>query len=396
MPYDFSYERDFEFLCYPKRELALIRGKKAVVWDQDDNKYIDCISGHGVAFVGHGNPRVKEAIYRQTQNLITCSSTFYNDQRRLLIKKLTEITPSYLKQFFFCNSGAEAVEAAIKFACLTTGKNSFISAFRGFHGRTLGALSATHNPKYRRDFLPLLKGFTHVPYNRFDRLAEAVDDRTAGVLLEVVQGEGGVHMADSVYLKKVERLCRRNNIVLIVDEVQTGLGRTGRMFAFQHFDIKPDIVCLSKSIAGGMPMGITIGNGKIPISIGKHGSTFGGSPLACAAAVATIDYIQNHNLVKAAAQKGKYFLEKLKKIQSSIIREVRGVGLMIGIETRIKVKPIVLELMGQGILVLPAGANIIRLLPPAVITYKEIDMVIEKMSTILSGYSLNKDRKNNA
>jgi len=384
MTYDFSWERDFELPCYPKRELALVRGKKAVVWDQDGNEYIDCISGHGVAFVGHSNTRIIDAMFRQTKNLITCPGTFYNDQRRLLIKKLTGITPSYLKQFFFCNSGAETVEAAIKFACLATGKNEFISTFRGFHGRTIGALSATHNPKYRRDFLPLLNGFTHVPYNRFDRLAEAVSDHTAGVILEIVQGEGGIHMADPLYLKKVEKLCRRNNIILIVDEVQTGLGRTGKMFAFQHFDLKPDIVCLAKSIAGGLPMGVTISNGRIPIKPGKHGTTFGGNPLVCAAAIATVDYIQKHNLAGAATQKGNYFLGKLKKVQSPMIREVRGIGLMIGIETKIKVKPIILELMAQGILVLAAGANIIRLLPPAVITYKEIDRVVEEMSMILS------------
>jgi len=390
MPYDFSWEREFEFPCYPKRDLALIRGKGAVVWDQNNNKYIDCISGHGVAFIGHCNSHVIEAICRQASALIACPGTFYNDQRQQLIKKLTQIAPPYLNQFFFSNSGAEAVEAAIKFTRLTTGKKEFVSAFRGFHGRTLGALSATHNARYRQGFLPLVPGFIQVPYNRFDKLAEAVDDNTAGIILEAVQGEGGIHIAGSGYLKAVESLCREKNIILIMDEVQTGLGRTGKMFAFQYFDIKPDIVCLAKSIAGGLPMGVTMGTRNIPMSPGKHGTTFGGNPLASAAAAAAIDYIQEYNLVKAAAEKGGYLLDRIKKFKSPVIREVRGLGLMIGIETRIKVKPIVLELMNQGVLVLPTGVNIIRLLPPAVISYKEIDRVVEKIMLVftrLEGFS---------
>ena len=288
MPYDFSWETNFEFPCYPKRNLALVKGKGAVVWDQDGKEYIDCIAGHGVAFTGHSNPKVLEAIKHQASTLITCPGTFYNDQRQRLIKKLTKITPPYIDQFFFCSSGAEAVEAAIKFARLASGKKEFISAFRGFHGRTLGALSATHNPKYRQDFIPLLPGFFHVPFNRFDKLAEAVNDNTAGVILEAVQGEGGIHIVDPDYIKSVEIICREKNIFLILDEVQTGLGRTGKMFAFQHFDIKPDIVCVAKSIAGGIPMGVTMGTKDIPMCPGKHGTTFGGNPLACAAAIAAL------------------------------------------------------------------------------------------------------------
>ena len=384
MPYDFSWENNFEFPCYPKRNLALVKGKGAVVWDQDGKEYIDCISGHGVAFIGHCNPRIVEAINRQAATLITCPGTFYNDQRQKLIKKLTQISPPYLNQFFFCSSGAEAVEAAIKFVRLASGKKEFISAFRGFHGRTLGALSATHNPKYRQDFIPLLPGFFHVPYNRFDKLAEAVNDNTASIILEAVQGEGGVHIADPDYIKSAELLCREKDIILIMDEIQTGLGRTGKMFAFQHFDIKPDMVCVAKSIAGGLPMGVTMGTRDIPMSSGKHGTTFGGNPLACAAAVAALDYIEENSLVKAAAEKGLYLLQRLKELKNTAIREVRGLGLMIGIETRSKVKPIIMDLMTEGVLVLPAGANIIRLLPPAVITYEEMDHVIEKISWVLS------------
>lgn len=384
MPYDFSWEKNYEFPCYPKRNLSLVKGKGSLVWDQDGKEFIDCISGHGVAFIGHSNPKVLEAINRQAVTLITCPGTFYNDQRQKLIKKLIQITPTYLDQFFFCSSGAEAIEASIKFARLATGRKEFISTYRGFHGRTLGALSATHNPKYRKDFIPLLPGFIHVPYNRFDKLAEAVNDNTAGIILEAVQGEGGVHIADSDYIKSVELLCREKNIFLILDEVQTGLGRTGKMFAFQHFDIKPDIVCVAKSIAGGLPMGVTMGTRDIQMSPGKHGATFGGNPLACAAAVAALDYIEENSLVAAAAEKGCYLLERLKELKHSNIREVRGLGLMIGIETRIKVKPIIMDLMTEGVLVLPAGANIIRLLPPAVITYEEMDHVIEKISWVLS------------
>jgi len=376
-------EEKFELNVYPKRDIVLTKGKGAKVWDVEGKEYIDCIAGHGAVNAGHGNEEILAAMKDQSEKIITVPGTFFSPPRSKLMEKLVEISPGNLKKVFLCNSGTEAVEAAIKFARLSTKKMEFVCAMRGFHGRTLGALSATFNKKYKEDFLPLVPGFTFTPFNNFEKLREKINENTAGIILELVQGEGGINIIDQEYIKQVRKLCDERGVLLIIDEVQTGFCRTGRMFACDHFDLKPDILCLAKSIANGIPMGAVLCSDKIKIGIGKHGTTLGGNPLACATSIATLNFYLENNLAKQAKEKGDYLMEKLKEKNLSKVREVRGLGLMIGIEIKEKVKPYILELMDLGILALPAGATIIRLLPPLIISYEEIDFVIDSLSQVL-------------
>lgn len=376
-------ERKFACDIYPRRDLQLQRGKNAWVIDDKGRRYIDCVAGHGVASVGHSHPRVVAAISRQAGRLITCSGVFYNDIRSRLLEKIVGLTGGSLQKVFLCNSGAEAIEAAIKFSRFATGKENFICARRGFHGRTMGALSATFNPRYKRDFEPLVPGFLHIPFNDFEAVEQMPHDHLAAVILEVVQGEGGVHVASREYMKQVRRWCNRHGILLILDEVQTGFCRTGRMFAFQHMDIEPDLLCVAKAMAGGVPMGAVVCRRDIPVPRGNHGSTFGGNPLACAASLAAIEVMEVENLALAARRKGEVLLKHLRSLSSDRIREVRGLGLMIGIELTEKVKPYLLDLMDRGVLALPAGKNVLRLLPPLTIEPELLHRVVEAIGQSL-------------
>jgi len=336
----------------------------------------------GVASIGHANQHVADALAKQGRKLITCPGIFYNDTRARLLEKLVSIAPAGLNRAFLCNSGTESVEAAIKFARHATGRAEFVCVMRGFHGRTLGALSATH--KHRDDFEPLLQGFTFVPLNNIAKLSDAVSSTTAAVLLEVVQGEGGVRPADADYLTAVRELCDQRGVLLIVDEVQTGFCRTGRMFACQHFGLQPDILCLAKAMAGGIPMGAVLCGDSVRPTVGIHGSTFGGNPLACAAALATIEYMQQHDLAAQAALKGAHFTTRFNERPSAKVRELRHLGLMIGIELKTKAQPYLIALMERGVLALPAGPTVIRLLPPLVITLDELDVVADALEEVLS------------
>ncbi len=376
-------ENTYGMEVYLKRDLVLVKGKDARLWDDQGKEYIDCVAGQGVANIGHCNPTVVQAITKQANELINCTGSFYNDQRAQLMEKLISITPPNLKKVFLCNSGAESVEAALKFARISTGKTDFICAMRGFHGRTMGALSATYNPKYREDFLPLVPGFQFVPFNNFSKLSEIVTDKTAAVMLEIVQGEGGVNIGEEQYFRQVQDFCRQKNILLIIDEVQTGFCRTGRMLAIEHFELEPDILCLAKSMAGGFPIGATVCTDLPNISPGIHGNTFGGNPLASAAAIAAIDFMIKENLAQQAKEKGDYFAEKFNKYSLSQVRELRQIGLLIGIELKQKSYPIILELQKRGILVLPAGATVIRLLPPLTISYSDLDIVLKEITDCL-------------
>ncbi len=368
---------------YAKQPIAFVRGQGATLWDVDGNAYIDCSSGHGVANLGHAHPKVAAAIADQATKLLTLFETFPNDQRAMLMEKLTGFTPG-LERVFFCNSGTESVEAAFKFARISTGRIGIIATMRGFHGRTLGALSATWNKKYREYFEPLVPGFSHVPYNNIQALENAVTEETAAVILEMVQGEGGVYPADPEYVQAARRICNERGALLIVDEVQTGFGRTGKFFAYQHFDITPDLLCCAKSLAGGLPMGaVLIGERVKNLVPGAHGSTFGGNPLACAAANAALSVIQEEDLPGQAARKGEYLMKKLKAIQSSEIREVRGLGLMVGIELKQKVAPFLKALQEKHIIALNAGMTVIRLLPPLVITEEQLDQVVAALAEVL-------------
>ena len=377
-------ERRYAFEVYPKRGLTLVRGAGAVVWDDAGRSYLDCAAGTGVAGLGHAHPAVVEAITRQARTLITCGGVFYNDRRAELLAKLAQAAPEGLTRAFLCNSGAEAIETAFKFARLQTGRTGVVAAMRGFHGRTMGALSATHKKAYREPFAPLVPGVAHVPYNNLDRMAEAVTDRTAAVVLEPIQGEGGVHRAGGDYLRGVRALCDERGALLIADEIQTGFCRTGRMFAVEHSGVRPDVMCVAKGIAGGVPMGAALFGGAVQPAVGIHGSTFGGNPLACAAAAATIDYLVEHDLAGRAAASGAYFRELFERSRPACVRELRQYGLMIGIELKERAQPHLIALMEQGVLALPAGGTVIRLLPPLVIEREQIEAVVAALCKVLS------------
>src|SRR5713226_2936865 len=347
---------------YSKRPLAIIRGSGALVWDVEGREYIDCAAGHGVANIGHGRLEVASAIAAQAQRLITCPEIVYNDVRARLLERLAHLTPEGLTHIFLCNSGAEAVEGALKFARIATGRSGIIATLRSFHGRTMGALSTTWEPHYREPFAPLVPGVSHVRYNDLAAAEAAINEQTAAVIIELVQGEGGVHIAAQEYVDGLASLCRERGALLIVDEVQTGFGRTGRLFACNHYDLQPDILCLAKSLAGGIPMGAVCLGPRVTesgrITRGVHGSTFGDNPLACAAALATLDILEQEALPERAADLGEQALERLRALRTPLIREVRGRGLLLGIELSRRVQPYLEALLERGVLALQAGPNV--------------------------------------
>jgi LysW-gamma-L-lysine/LysW-L-ornithine aminotransferase len=377
-------ETQYSAGTYAKQPLVIVRGQGASLFDADGVEYLDCASGHGVANLGHAHPKIAEAIYKQASTLITLFETFPNDKRAELMKKLTSLLHG-LDKVFLCNSGTESVEAALKFARISTGRKNIVAAMRAFHGRTYGSLSATFNKKYREGFEPLVPGFSHVAYNNVEALDKAVNEETAAVILEVVQGEGGVYPASAEYIQAARRICDERGALLIVDEIQSGLGRTGKMFAIQHFNVTPDLLTCAKSLAGGVPMGaVLIGHNVKNLTPGVHGSTFGGNPLSCAAAVAALGVIEEENLPRQAEVKGAYLLDKLRRIESPNIREVRGLGLMIGVELKQKVAPYIKALQEKKIIALNAGMTVIRLLPPLVISYQQIDHLVDALTEVLA------------
>ncbi len=374
---------------YSKRPAAIVQGQGARLWDSDGKQYIDCIGGQGSANIGHANPRVVQAIAEQAARLMVATEVFYNDQRATLEKNLVEIAPprAQINRVFLCNSGAEANEGSIKFARYHTGRKEIVATMRGFHGRTMGALSATWEPKYREPFEPLVPGFKHIPYDNLEKAAQAIDENTAAVILEIVQGEGGVRPGSKEFIEGIVKLAHERGALVILDEVQTGFGRTGKMFAAEHYDIAPDLISVAKSIAGGLPMGAVMISERVKkLEPQIHGSTFGGNPLICASANATIDFMREHDLPARAAQLGEYALGRLRRIESPLIREVRGLGLMLGVELKIKVTPVLQALMERGVLALPAGPNVLRLLPPLVIEQKDLDAAINEIERVLATF----------
>jgi len=380
----FEIEKKYTAGTYTKQPLAFVRGQGALLYTADGTEYLDCSAGHGVANLGHAHPKVAEAVAKQASTLITLFAGFPNDQRAQLMQKIISLVDG-LDRVFFCNSGTEAVEAALKLSRLSTGRKNFVATMRAFHGRTFGSLSATFNKRYREAFKPLVPGFSHVPYNKIEAMDKAIDMETAAVILEMVQGEGGVHCADMEYIRAVRKLCDERGALFIIDEIQTGFGRTGKMFAIQHADVTPDLLTCAKSLAGGVPMGaVLIGKKVGNITPGTHGSTFGGNPLSCAAANAALTVMQDENLPGQAAAKGAYLIEKLKKIDAPNIREVRGLGLMIGIELKNKAMPYIKALRKKHIIALNAGMTVIRFLPPLVISYDQLDHLTEALSEVLT------------
>lgn len=386
-------EEQYGFGVYAGRGLDLVRGKGAMVEDAAGRTYLDCVGGHGAAAVGHANPAVAEAVSRQANTLISCPGAFANDQRSRLMFRLADLAPGDLNRVFFCNSGTEAVEAALKFARFATGRTGFVAARGGFHGRTFGAMSATFTPAYRRDFEPLVPGFSFAAYNDLASLAGEMDNDTAAVLLEVIQGEGGVVPGTRDFLRGARELCDRHGALLILDEVQTGVCRTGPIFACQDVGVVPDIICLAKALAGGLPLGAVICRDGLEPPVGRHGSTFGGNPLSCAAALATLDFIEENGLPGRSREMGLYLMDKLHSLENPWVRDIRGRGLMVGMEGRGRVAPVLRALLNVGVLALPAGRMVLRFLPPLTITHQEIDQVVSRVGEVLASVACAGDLK---
>lgn len=365
-------EDNFSSGVYVKRDIQIVRGEGAILYDRDGNRYIDCVGGQGAANLGHAHPAVVNAIQEQVTQLISCPELFHNPIRAQYQAMLCRAAG--MARAFLCNSGAEAVEAALKFARQTTKRTGILSTMRGFHGRTFGALSTTWNKTYREPFEPLVPHISFVPYNNIDRLYTALNDDTAAVIVEVVQGEGGIYPAETGYLEQIQALCHANGTLMIVDEIQTGFGRTGSFFAYQNENIQPDLLCLAKSIAGGIPMGAVLIHERLgTMAPASHGSTFGGNPLACAAGMAVLNTLQQTDLIEQSRIRGSAVIEHLRRhLLTTVVREVRGRGFMIGIELRDKVAPVLRRLQAQGVLALPAGMMVLRLLPPLVISDDEL------------------------
>ena len=357
---------------YQRFPVTVEKGKGSHVWDINGKEFIDCMGGYGVAIVGHQNERVVKAIKDQVDKIITVHSSLYNKTREEFLKTLIGLAPKGLSQVHLNNSGAEAIEAAIKFARKFTGKKGMVAMKGSYHGKSLGALSLTFNPKYKKSFEPLVEKVSFASYGDIESLREAIDDDTAFVILEPIQGESGIVVAPDGFLQEVRKLCDEKGILLIFDEIQAGLGRTGRLWACEHWNTVPDIMCLAKGIAGGVPMGATLVRPDIlaVISKGEHSSTFGGNPLSCAAGIAALKAITEDGLIKNSEKMGKIFIEGLDKLKEKhpIIREVRGKGLMIGVELKFEVKDVLVSLIEKGVLMLYSGRNILRILPPLVIT----------------------------
>jgi LysW-gamma-L-lysine/LysW-L-ornithine aminotransferase len=382
-----SFENRLMANVFGKRPLVITRGKAALVWDVKGKEYVDCTSSYGVALLGHSHPKVVEAICKQAETLISCHASLYNNKRTEFLQKLISITPMGLNKAFLSNSGAESVECAIKLARKFTGKTEIIAVMGGYHGKTMGALSATWGKKYRQPFQPLVPEFKHVSPDNLEKIAEAIADKTAAVLLEPIRGEGGIRVPPSDFLPGVRRLCEEKNVLLILDEVQTSFGRTGKMFGCNHWGVTPDVICLAKPFAGGLPIGITVAKEEImsSLKIGEHSTTFSGSPLVCAAGCAAIDVLVKNKLAERAEKIGIYFKAKLEELQTKyrLVKEVRGLGLMLGMEFRYDVRNIILKTMEKGVLVLDAGRNVLRFLPPLVIEKEQIDKTITVLDEVI-------------
>jgi len=381
-------EDDFLGHLYQRFPIVIDRGKGAKVWDDAGKEYIDCMAGYGVALVGHCNDRVVEAIKDQIEKLMVCHMSTYNTARSTMLKKLSKVVPSGLDKIFFSNSGAEAVETALKFSRKFSGKPGVISMNGGYHGKTFGALSVTSSEKYRRPFEPLLDHIKFVPYGNARKLIDSIDDKTGTVILEPVQGESGIIVPPPGFIQEVREICSRHSLVLIFDEIQSGFGRTGKMWAAENWNTIPDVVCVAKGIAGGFPMGLTITRPEImeSMKIGEHSSTFAGNPLGCAAANASIDALVLDGLIQNSADTGHYFKDLLVQLKEKhkIVREVRGLGLMLALELRFDVRNILMDGISNGILMLYSGRNIIRLLPPLLIDRELVSKFVATLDKLLS------------
>ena len=380
-----AIERAGQIPLYAKRDIALVRGEGAYLFDAAGNRYLDAMSNYGVASLGHAHPRFTAALVDQLGKLATGHQSFGSDTRAELLEELRTIAPPGLSRSFVSNSGAEAVEAALKFAQVATGRQGLVAAKRGYHGRTLGALSATADRKYREPFEPLPLPAAHVAWNAPEAIEDAIDETTGAIILEPIQGEGGIHVADASYLAAVREIATRRNVLLIVDEIQSGF-RTGAPFASVAAGIVPDIIVTAKALANGFPIGLTLVTEEISAAMpaGAHGSTFGGNPLAARAAVETLRIYREDGLYEHAASLGTELVARIEALQHPGIRAVRGKGLMIGIELKQKSTPVLKGLQERGVLTLPAGSTVIRLLPPLIWQREQVDELVNALADVLS------------
>jgi len=373
---------------YQRFPVTIEKGEGSHVWDTDGIEYIDCMGGYGVALVGHKNQRVNNAIKKQIDKIITVHSSLYNKTREEFLTKLIGLAPKGLTQVHLNNSGAEAIEAAMKFARKFTGKKGMVAMKGSYHGKSFGALSLTFSPKYRKAFAPLVEKVSFASFGDMESLRSVVDEDTAFVILEPIQGESGIIVAPKDFLQEVRKFCDEKGIVLIFDEIQAGLGRTGRLWACDHWDTAPDILCLAKGIAGGVPMGATLVKPDILASInkGEHSSTFGGNPISCAAGIAALEALTEDGLIENSEKMGKKFREGLEELKEkhTMIREIRGKGLMIGIEMKFEVRDILMSLIKKRVLMLYSGRNILRILPPLVISEEDVTKVLHALDSTLT------------
>ena len=370
---------------HASRGLSLVRGEGSYLWDQDGRRYLDLMTNYGVNLLGHAHPEVTAAIAKQAARLTNAHQSFDTPARQEFLDVLSALLAPALTRISFANSGAEAVEAALKYARAATGRTGVVATHRAYHGRTFGALAATSDAKYRDPFMPMLEGFRHVPYDNLEALDATLDGSVAAVIIEPIQGEGGVRVPAEGYLQGIRERCAAHDILLICDEIQTGF-RTGAPFAFTRERIVPDILCLSKSIANGLPLGVTVATEAVSDRVprGSHGSTFAGNPLVCAAGAATLRLLSDEHLHARAAVAGEHFKNRVRALSLPQVREVRGRGLMLAIELKKPATPVIKAMQQRGVLALPGGGTVIRFLPSIFIEDTQLDEGIAAFEDALS------------
>ena len=388
-------EQSSKYLCftYNRYPVVFSKGKGCKLWDVDGKEYLDFVAGLAVCNLGHCHPNVVAAIQGQAERLIHVSNYYHNEPMIELARLLCE--NSFAEKVFFCNSGAEANEAAIKLARKYAKENlglekfEIITMLKSFHGRTMATITATGQERFHKGFEPLLEGFKYVPYNDLEALRGAISERTCAIMMEPIQGEGGVNVPSKEYIQELRKLCNEQGILLIFDEVQTGIGRTGKLFAYEHFGIEPDVMTLAKGLANGVPIGAMLTKDKFASAFvpGTHASTFGGNPLATAAAVAVLRTIENENIIENCQMIGGYLVNRLKGLQKGFdfIKDVRGMGLLIGMELSFDAGDIVKKCMERGILINYTNGNILRFIPPLIVTADEVDLLINALEEIFMG-----------
>ncbi len=388
----FELDRRYLAQTYKRMPVVFERGRGIFLWDLNGKRYLDFVSGVSVSLLGHADPELCLALCRQARRLIHMTNLVYIREQAELGRELARIAPGRIDKFFFCNSGAESVETALKLSVKHTGRRKIVVMENSFHGRTLGALSATWKPSYRQPFEPLLlPNFQFIPFNDLSAAERAVDEETAAVLVEPIQGEGGVRVASPEFLPGLRKLCDERGALLILDEVQTGMGRTGRWFACEHWRVEPDILTLAKGLGGGVPIGCTGARSEVMASFspGDHGSTFGGNPLACTAALTVIRILKRRKLVRRADRMGRYFLRGLQELEEDhpSVREVRGKGLMLGMELdkEERAEEVVMGALKKGFLLNVTAGRVLRFLPPLVVERSHIDALLSLLDELLRG-----------